>query len=137
MLKAVADFKRISGDFLKLMTHKAGQATKNRYAAREHELLEGFYAGIESILTNVEHEHDHLRIQLNFYKKMSEVLKEELEANTKASLKVPERPNKTQFEKIKQRYAKGDLTISQICEHFYVTDDEIKDILDGQKQVAK
>lgn len=119
------------------MSHKSGQATKNRYAAREYELLEGFYAGIESIFTNVEHEHDHLRFQLNFYKKMAEVLKEELEANTRAITNVPERPNKAQFEKIKQRYGKGDLTISQICEHFYVTDQEIKDILNGQKQVAK
>ena len=137
MLDAVSQFKRLSEDFLKMMVHKAKQAEKNAYARREHELLEGFYAGVESILSGVEHQHNHLNARLGYWQTMSDLLKEELEVVTRETLQIAKRPNAKQLEGIKKRYQDGKVTISQICDHFYVTDDEIKEIINGQKKVVK
>ena len=137
MLNAVSRFKQLSEDFLKLVNHKAKQASKSSYAASELSVMQGFYNGLESLLTNVDNEYDHLKVQRNYWQTMSDVLKQELESCNRDNVKVAERPSRKQLWQIKERYAKGGVTISQICDHFYVTDDEIKEIMNGQKEVVK
>lgn len=141
MLTAISQFKRVSEDFLVLMHEKHKQAKKSSHAASELAIMESFYAGLQTIFQQVENEESHRQshsiVQIKYWQTMCDVLKKELEESVSDQLQVTERPSKSQLKKIKDRYQQGDVTIAQICDHFYVTDDEIKEIINGQKEVVK
>lgn len=131
-------FKRVSEDFLILMNRKYRQAAKkNRYAASEVATMESFYKGIEGLLSNLENEEIHLKVQIKYWQTMCDVLKQELEKAERNNLLVSKRPTKKKLQQIKERFCQGKVTIATIFDHFYLTDDEVKVLIDAEKSMVE
>lgn len=125
-------FVTLSNEYLRLLGEKAHKAKSNKFIIPEKEVMEVFYNNVEGIIERYDKKIHALKVSLVTSGGMVKVLENELSVCMgqmfSSSPRQLKKVSPKLLDKLKHKNKEG-VTISTMLEHYLLTDEQIKFIL--------